>query len=860
MSERWSDESVFRDWVAVLVRRRLMVVAAVVVVPVIAFAVSHLQQALYESTATVLVNEQSPTGVALDLNSQATSPPDRYAATQAALARVGAVAQLAVGTAGVPGETAGELLASSTVTANPNADLLAFAVTDPDPAVAQKLATAYAQAYTVYRRRLDVHALTAAISDVQRRLATLTAAGESSSPLFHQLTRNEGDLQALQTLRSVGSSAVVVGAAGSATQVQPKTTRNVALGILVGIALGIALAFLRETMDTRVRSADEVRDRLGLPLLGHVPPPEPGLNGNGLAALSEPAGAGAEAFRILRTSLDITRLQHDVASIVITSTTQGEGKSTTAANLAVTLARSGRHVILLDLDLRQPGVDRFFDLDGRPGLDERRGRRRQHGGRAQHRRRAPRLRGHGHGHSRGGEGGRGAPRPGRVPLVAVRHGGRAGAGETLRRPADRLAADARRRRRDGHRDCGRRRRGRDGAERDPPGDAGRDAPDPRGVPGPEARLHRHRQQRRAGLLVRVRRPVERPRGCKRCLRSAPQPRPVEAPEIRAAMPAGPGLAVRSRPGPIVPFLAASDAIALVAAFIVTSLAIPTMSGRAGVHVEGLVLFAIALPGWFAAARLYGLYASEPGRELLGRGGEWTSVGRLMVAGTWLLLAIAWLAGLGQPATARLVVFAAVAVAFVVSGRMAVRTAARRRTAYAQSAVIVGAGDIGQLVARKLLHHPEYGIDLVGFVDEPPKRVRRDVAGVPVLGVMDDLSDIVRDRGVDRVIIAFSKHNDGDMLTHVRPLMSQDVRVDVVPRMFEIIGPDLGLPDVEGIPLVSLSPRRRSRRALLVKRGSTSSGRASGWCSRPLSSCGPRGASRARRPARSSSARPGSART
>ncbi len=149
---------------------------------------------------------------------------------------------------------------------------------------------------------------------------------------------------------------------------QPETVRNVALGVLVGIALGVALAFLREALDTRVRSADEVRDRLGLPLLGHVPRPDPGLNGNGLAALSEPGGAGAEAFRILRTSLDITRLQHDVASIVITSTTEGEGKSTTAANLAVTLARSGRHVILLDLDLRQPGVDRFFDLDGRPGL------------------------------------------------------------------------------------------------------------------------------------------------------------------------------------------------------------------------------------------------------------------------------------------------------------------------------------------------------------------------------------------------------------------------------------------------------------------------------------------------------------
>ncbi len=165
----------------------------------------------------------------------------------------------------------------------------------------------------------------------------------------------------------------------------------------------------------------------------------------------------------------------------------------------------------------------------------------------------------------------------------------------------------------------------------------------------------------------------------------------------------------------------------------------------------------------------------------------------------------------------MVVFAAVAAVLVVAGRAAVRTAARSRNTYSQSAVIVGAGDVGQLVARKLLHHPEYGIDLVGFVDVPPKSVRRDVAGVPVLGGMDDLSEIVRERGVDRVIVAFSKHNDGDVLTHVRPLMRQDVRVDVVPRMFEIIGPDLGFADVEGIPLVTLSHRRRSRRALTVKR-------------------------------------------
>ncbi len=368
MTERWSDESVFRDWVAMLVRRRMMVLAAIVVVPVIALLVSHQQQRLYQSTATVLVNEQSPADAVSVLNAQTLSPPDRYAATQAALARVGAVAEIAVESAGVPGKTAGGLLASSSVTANPTADLLSFSVTDPDPAVAQTLANAYAKAFTTYRRALDVRGLAAAIADVQRRLATLRVAGQGGSPLYLQLTGNERNLESLQTLESAGSSAQVVGHGGPGTQVQPKTTRNVALGVLVGIALGVALAFLREALDTRVRSADEVRDRLGMPLLGHVPRPDPGLNGRGLAALSEPAGAGAEAFRILRTSLDITRLEHDVASIVITSTAEGEGKSTTAANLAVTLARSGRHVILLDLDLRQPGVDRFFDLDGRPGL------------------------------------------------------------------------------------------------------------------------------------------------------------------------------------------------------------------------------------------------------------------------------------------------------------------------------------------------------------------------------------------------------------------------------------------------------------------------------------------------------------
>ena len=103
MSLRPDDESVLRDWLGVLSRQRWIVLLAVTVVPLLAFAASHSQQRLYEASATVLLNGQNPTAAeALNLSSASTSAPDRFAATQARLARVGAVAELAVRAPGVP--------------------------------------------------------------------------------------------------------------------------------------------------------------------------------------------------------------------------------------------------------------------------------------------------------------------------------------------------------------------------------------------------------------------------------------------------------------------------------------------------------------------------------------------------------------------------------------------------------------------------------------------------------------------------------------------------------------------------------------------------------------------------------------
>src|SRR5512132_4058393 len=88
----------------------------------------------------------------------------------------------------------------------------------------------------------------------------------------------------------------------------------------------------------------------------------------------------------------------------------------------------------------------------------------------------------------------------------------------------------------------------------------------------------------------------------------------------------------------------------------------------------------------------------------------------------------------------------------------------------ETVVILGAGDVGQLLARKLLRHPEYGMSVVGFVDSAPKQRRADVTAVPVLGRIDDLVEIVQRLAVDRVIVAFSHVRDDELLERARALL------------------------------------------------------------------------------------------
>jgi exopolysaccharide biosynthesis polyprenyl glycosylphosphotransferase len=142
---------------------------------------------------------------------------------------------------------------------------------------------------------------------------------------------------------------------------------------------------------------------------------------------------------------------------------------------------------------------------------------------------------------------------------------------------------------------------------------------------------------------------------------------------------------------------------------------------------------------------------------------------------------------------------------------------RRQIEYLQNTIIVGAGDVGHLVARKLLQHKEYGINLVGFVDASPRKPKSGIEHIPLLGDLDDLPALVELFDVERVVFAFSNDSHVDTLRLIREIKDQNVQIDIVPRLFEVIGPNVGLHTVEGMALIGLPALDLSSSSKLLKR-------------------------------------------
>lgn len=216
-----------------------------------------------------------------------------------------------------------------TATAPPNTVLINVSVTDADPEQAALIANAVSDSFAKEITRLE------------------TPAGGGSAPVKPSVTKP---------------------AVAPLAPVSPRTNLNLALGALLGLLLGVGIAVLRHVLDTSVTSTEELTEAAGATLLGTV--------GYDSQAKSRPLVAldhtsvRSEAFRSIRTNLQYVNVDNPPRTVVMTSALPGEGKSTTTANLAITLAQAGARVLLVEADLRRPRVAEYLGVDGSVGLTD----------------------------------------------------------------------------------------------------------------------------------------------------------------------------------------------------------------------------------------------------------------------------------------------------------------------------------------------------------------------------------------------------------------------------------------------------------------------------------------------------------
>lgn len=227
--------------------------------------------------------------------------------------------------------TTSDLSEQITVMTPPDTVILEVEVTDESPARAQKIANAIGTTFPEV------------VSEVEK-----PEGSQKSSPIKVSL---------------------VEPATTSTTPASPQVPRNLAFGLALGVLLGLGLALLRQMFDTTVRNDADVDELTEEPVIGAVHY-DPRAGKEPLIVQTDPASPRSEAFRALRTNLMFVDAANHPRTLLLTSSIPGEGKSTTIANLALTLAQSGSSVCLVEADLRRPRLLEYLGLEGAAGLTD----------------------------------------------------------------------------------------------------------------------------------------------------------------------------------------------------------------------------------------------------------------------------------------------------------------------------------------------------------------------------------------------------------------------------------------------------------------------------------------------------------
>jgi tyrosine-protein kinase len=332
------NSSALEQMLRVLKRRKFVILAALISVPLFAYLYSSTQTTEYSAGATLLFESESEPGL-----SEAT----REAATIEALALLPEVAVKAAKELNAPlGEVLGKIEVGS---ANENANLTTISASNESPERAAEIANAYANSFISFQRQSDRSKVQKKIAEVEAQidhLAPSERSGAKGIALGEQLT----ELEVEETLQT-GNTSLVQEARPPSTPAKPKTKRNVIVGIIFGLVLGLGLAAAIERFDRRLRTVDDMEALFGLPIIARIPRSKAFQDTRIDEMLQVPEG---EAFRTLRTNLKYLNVNRELDSILIASAEPNDGKSTVARGLAGAMVEMGDDVVLVEADLRKP--------------------------------------------------------------------------------------------------------------------------------------------------------------------------------------------------------------------------------------------------------------------------------------------------------------------------------------------------------------------------------------------------------------------------------------------------------------------------------------------------------------------------
>jgi Mrp family chromosome partitioning ATPase len=381
-----------RPYIDVLRRRIWFVLEAVVIVAVVAGVGSSLRPAKYTSSARMYLQPDSP-AEQLNPGQLTFRDPVRFVQAQIDILGSEAVAREAAKVVG--GLSAKDVERRTSVRSSSTSDVLEVSATDGDPDRARRIADAVVSSYIENRRRSAVAGLeraakdlderlaplNAELADIDARIAALPAADRSAAAGQQLLALREATLSQYETLFSRrqelavdislqrGGAEVIAEATMPTAPVSPRPVRDAAAGALFGGILGAGIVLLREQLDDKLRSVEEVERALSVPILAQLPMDDGA--GSGVAAIAHPHSPLSEAVRSLRTSVQYTGLDKPLKTIVVTSAMPAEGKSVVSANLAAACAVAGHRTVLVGADLRRPRLSALFDVkNGAGGLSE----------------------------------------------------------------------------------------------------------------------------------------------------------------------------------------------------------------------------------------------------------------------------------------------------------------------------------------------------------------------------------------------------------------------------------------------------------------------------------------------------------